>query len=168
MFNKILVAINDTDIAETVVNDAVTLAQAMEAKIFLLNVVSPFDTPYPNPGYLGINGDSVEYYMEYWESLKAQGLELLKKFSDRIESQSVSVESRLVVGNPGHLICSFAQNNDIDLIMMGRRGRSGVSEMLLGSVSNYVVHHAPCCVLTIQGRELEIKNNQEAASTFVQ
>ncbi|MEO0350033.1 MAG: universal stress protein, partial [Cyanobacteria bacterium P01_A01_bin.15] len=38
-----------------------------------------------------------------------------------------------------------------DLIMMGRRGRSGFSELLLGSVSNYVMHHAPCSVLTVQG-----------------
>jgi nucleotide-binding universal stress UspA family protein len=33
---------------------------------------------------------------------------------------------------------------------MGRRGRTGLSELFLGSVSNYVTHHAPCSVLTLK------------------
>ncbi|RMG10302.1 MAG: universal stress protein, partial [Cyanobacteria bacterium J055] len=38
------------------------------------------------------------------------------------------------------------------LIIVGRRGRQGIEEAVLGSVSNYVVHHAPCSVLAIQGK----------------
>ncbi|NEO65320.1 MAG: universal stress protein, partial [Moorea sp. SIO4G2] len=37
------------------------------------------------------------------------------------------------------------------LIVLGRRGLGGLKEMVLGSVSNYVVHHAPCSVLVVQG-----------------
>ncbi len=42
-----------------------------------------------------------------------------------------------------------------DLIVVGRRGRSGLSELILGSASNYVLHHAPCSVLTLQGKIIE-------------
>jgi nucleotide-binding universal stress UspA family protein len=54
------------------------------------------------------------------------------------------------VGEPGSQICAVAATWHADLIMMGRRGRSGLTEALLGSVSNYVLHHAPCAVLVIQ------------------
>ncbi|NEO28803.1 MAG: universal stress protein, partial [Kamptonema sp. SIO4C4] len=35
-------------------------------------------------------------------------------------------------------------------VIIGRRGRVGLSEILLGSVSNYVLHHAPCAVMVVQ------------------
>ena len=44
----------------------------------------------------------------------------------------------------------LAKDWNADLIIMGRRGLTGLSEMFLGSVSNYVVHHASCSVLLIQ------------------
>jgi nucleotide-binding universal stress UspA family protein len=45
------------------------------------------------------------------------------------------------VGNPGEEICEYARKTDVDSIIMGRRGRGEVRELLLGSVSQYVVHH---------------------------
>lgn len=168
MFSKILVAIDNREHGEIIVDRAIALAKLASAKIFLLNVASPFDSRYPNPGYIGVHGfhptmhsDSIEYYMEHWETLKAEGLELLEKFRSQVENAGLEVESRLVIGNPGQMICNFAKHNDIDLIVMGRRGRSGISEILLGSVSNYVVHHAPCSVLTVQGQDLEAKKQDE-------
>jgi nucleotide-binding universal stress UspA family protein len=55
------------------------------------------------------------------------------------------------LGEAGSLICKAAQNWGTDLIVIGRRGHRWLSEILLGSVSNYVVHHALCSVLVVQG-----------------
>ena len=44
------------------------------------------------------------------------------------------------------MICELAKFWNADLIIMGRRGRSGLAEVFLGSESNYVLHHAPCSV----------------------
>jgi nucleotide-binding universal stress UspA family protein len=56
------------------------------------------------------------------------------------------------MGDAGRIICEVARSWPADLIMLGRRGRAGLSEFFLGSVSNYVIHHASCSVMVIQGK----------------
>lgn len=65
-------------------------------------------------------------------------------------NQGVQANYECAVGEPGKLICQLATKYAVDLIVVGRRGYSGLSEILLGSVSSYVVHHAPCHVLVVQ------------------
>jgi nucleotide-binding universal stress UspA family protein len=54
------------------------------------------------------------------------------------------------MGKPGDCICELADELEADLIVVGRKDRSGLEELLLGSVTNHVVHHAPCSVLIVQ------------------
>jgi len=56
------------------------------------------------------------------------------------------------VGEPGREICALAQEWSADLILLGRRGMQGLGELLLGSVSNFVMHRANCAVLVVQGK----------------
>ena len=58
------------------------------------------------------------------------------------------------MGNPGVQICELAHDWNADLVVVGRKGRTGITEALLGSVSNHVVHHAPCSVFVIQEHNL--------------
>ncbi len=51
------------------------------------------------------------------------------------------------IGNPSQEIVDHARRNDVDLIIMGSRGLTEFGQLLLGSVSSQVVHHAPCSVL---------------------
>jgi nucleotide-binding universal stress UspA family protein len=61
---------------------------------------------------------------------------------------------RVEVGDPGGAICTVARDIDADVIVLGSRGRGVVKRVLLGSVSEYVLHHAPCPVLVVrQGAE---------------
>lgn len=63
------------------------------------------------------------------------------------------------------MICDVARSWKADLIVLGRRGYSGVKELFLGSVSNYVLHHTPCSILTVQGAvPLTPTVNEETAS----
>lgn len=61
---------------------------------------------------------------------------------------------RVEVGDPGGAICMVARDIDADVIVLGSRGRGVVKRVLLGSVSEYVLHHAACPVLVVrQGAE---------------
>lgn len=61
-----------------------------------------------------------------------------------------AVDERVVWGQPALTICDFAQEHGFDLIVIGSRGRSTFSALVLGSVSSQVVHHAPCPVTVVR------------------
>lgn len=75
----------------------------------------------------------------------------LQDWCQKAALRGVSAELDCPIGEPSLEICNVARNWGADLIIIGRRGHQGLSEIVLGSVSNYVVHHAPCSVLVVQG-----------------
>ncbi len=54
-------------------------------------------------------------------------------------------------GNPGKTLVQYAKAEQADLIVLSKTGHSSMLELLLGSVSTYILHHAPCPVLVIPG-----------------
>ena len=157
MFDRILVAMDTSASAKSVFDEALALAKATGASFMLLHVLSPEEKGSPNSltfssleYYSGLSGNTLEIYQEQWKTLEEQGLELLRSRKDEATAAGVSTEFTQKLGYPGRTICDLARNGGVDLIVMGRRGHSGLSELILGSVSNYVFHHAPCSVLIVQ------------------
>jgi nucleotide-binding universal stress UspA family protein len=156
MLDKILLAI---DISETNKGNfpaALSLAQITGAKLMLLNVIAPNENNYPNPFvYYGYEYDLMDeslvtIYQKQWEKFKQRGLERLRSLAEEAIAVGVEAEFTQDFGNPGRTICNLAQTWSADLILVGSRGLTGVKEMFLGSVSNYVTHHAPCSVLVMR------------------
>jgi nucleotide-binding universal stress UspA family protein len=67
--------------------------------------------------------------------------------TEKRKPASVTVETRIVRGDPFWAICQAAEQEHADLIVMGSHGRTGLAHVLLGSVAERVVRHAPCPVL---------------------
>jgi len=65
------------------------------------------------------------------------------------------VVTKVFFGNPWPSICSYARDNDIDLIVITTHGRTGLSHVLIGSTAERIVQHAPCPVLTVKHAEKE-------------
>jgi nucleotide-binding universal stress UspA family protein len=157
MFQKILVAVDDSPISEQAFDEALDLANQSHASLLLLHVLSANDQAGPViptliPYYYPIVTDAVmEQYREQWEAAEKQGLDYLRSLASKAAKRGVSAEFTQNIGNPGPLICQMAQDWQADLIVLGRRGHSGLNEWLMGSVSNYVMHHATCPVLAVQG-----------------
>lgn len=61
----------------------------------------------------------------------------------------VPYEQRLVSGEPAHAIVRLAKERDVDMIVIGTHGRTGLTRLLMGSVAEWVVRHAPCPVVTV-------------------
>lgn len=71
----------------------------------------------------------------------------LNAISGAVDSGDVAVAEYVAIGHPATEVCAYAKEQGHDLIVMGTRGRSEVRELVLGSVSQAVLHHAPCPVL---------------------
>ncbi|MCC0177773.1 universal stress protein [Waterburya agarophytonicola K14] len=180
MFQKILVAVDHEPGSKQVFNQALSLAKADGGNLILLHVVSveeensPFMSPYlvyhknrcihVDPR---IMRQANEEFDREWANFKQQGMELLRTFTKKAIAAGVSTEFTQITGQPSSTICEFAQSCHADVITIGRRGRSGFQEMLLGSVSNYVVHHAPCSVLLVQTPILEESTLPNSAETTI-
>ncbi len=156
MFNKILVAIDRSPVGKYVFTAALSLAKVSGAKLMLLNVLSPYEEDYPYSPFIepfnylaGKFDDSLDMYLEKLEQFKQEGLDLLNLYTKEALNIGINTEFIQIPGNPGNVICEVATNNNVDLIVIGYRGHSPWQELLLGSVSNYVSHHAKCSVFTI-------------------
>lgn len=158
MFHKILIAVDSTEIGQYIFDEALSLAKVTNANVMLLHVLSPFDGSYLNPVllqpssvYPTLHTEAVNKYVQQWEQLKQDRLNMLYSLAEKANNEGVQTEFSQNLGDPGRMICEVARNWDADLIIVGRRGRRGLSEFFLGSVSNYVLHNASCSVLTVQG-----------------
>jgi nucleotide-binding universal stress UspA family protein len=173
MFNKILVAMDCSAIGQQVFEEALSLAKATGASLLLLHVLSPEeegspDTAMPSSSITSYSQELYEElvtnYRERWKAFEEQGLELLRSHASQATAAGVNVDFIQLQGSPSREICNLADTWQADLILMGRRGRSGLSELFLGSVSNYVFHHAPCSVLTVQPQVIKRTQSLETDS----
>ena len=158
MLQKILLAIGDSPDSERVFAAGLTLAEKLGAEMLILHVLDPL-VPHnlstvASPlvgGILPITNDlEIDRYIKAWKEYERKGIERLEVFAERAKEHHVKAEILQNYGDSGPLICEAAKNWSADTIVMGRNQKSILSEVFLGSTSNYVLHHAPCSVMVIQ------------------
>ncbi len=157
MVHKILVAIDRSKLSQYVFEEALALAKSLSASLVLINILSPDHEASPrNPILIGtelypggFNGSVAKVYQDLWTSYSERELDMLRSLTDIARAAGTETTFHQSIGSPSQLICKFARDLEVDLIILGRNSRSGLDEFILGSVSNYVMHHAPCSVLTI-------------------
>lgn len=174
MFKKIIVALDLDETCVALFDKALSLAQTTGAELMLLSVLSPNgDGTLPLLSYPGMTGYPLtmdetvwSIYQQRYQEHKAQGRSALSRFASQATAAGVATTFAQVTGNPGWTICDRAKTEQADLIIVGSHGRRGLSEILIGSVSNYVTHHAPCSVLVVHASALD-KAVTEAADPEV-
>ncbi|MDJ0747282.1 MAG: universal stress protein, partial [Xenococcaceae cyanobacterium MO_167.B27] len=156
MFNKILLAIDNSKRSRKVFETGMSLAKTTGASWMLLQVLSSQEKNYPSPfRYYAqesetIDKSTVNFYQKHWQKLQQEGLESLQSLTEEATKAAVKTEFRQSFGYPGRNICELAQTWAAEVIILGSRGITGLKEMFLGSISNYVTHHAPCSVLIVR------------------
>lgn len=174
VFKKILVALDYSSLSQTVFDRAVELTVANHASLRLFHCMTAdvVATPPPFTGELGISAHLMnQAYQSQLISLEQQTQQVqawLERYCDEARRQGVEAEMEHRIDDPSHGICQEAQRWGADLIVLGRRGHGGLTEILLGSVSNYVLHHAACAVLVIQGQQQEqnaVSSSDQAVQT---
>jgi nucleotide-binding universal stress UspA family protein len=169
MFNRILVAINHSSVVnQQVFDQALSLAKGDQGNLILLHVLSIEEEHSPlRSAYTGSHRDRYIHdepqiirrghqgYDPKWSDGKQQGIKLLRSFAQKAIAAGITTEFGQITGHPSSTICEFAQLCHADVIVMGRKEYLTIKEIFLGSVSNYVLHNAPCSVLLVRMPMLE-------------
>lgn len=140
MYNKILVTTMG-EYMDEILENTIKVVLSREVEIIGLYVVDisvPFLTPV-----------RVKNMMH--KELTRRGREILNSMEEQLHDtcQGIKFKKILLEGNPADEIVKTAENENIDLIIMGT-GKSRLDKHLLGSVSEKVVHSAPCSVLLVR------------------
>ncbi len=146
MYKKILIATDGSEPNKKAISYGIELAKLSEAKVYAVFVV---DTA----SFASIPMDTGWEMM--YELLQKEGTDATRLVEDDAKALGVDVESAVIEGHPSHEIIEFAENNDIDLIVMGTLGKSGLDRFLLGSVAEKVSRNAKVPVLVVRGSAIE-------------
>jgi len=156
VYQKILVALDRSIQAEIVFEKGLALAQQFSAQMMLFHRLALEESGLFT--YVGPYGNTLSNFSQAVQQQMAEETEQtrqwLTSYCDRAKEVGVSCEWEWKMGDTGRWICDLAKTWGADLIVVGRRGRHGVTEVLLGSVSNYVVHRASCSVFIVQENSL--------------
>lgn len=141
---KILVPTDMSDFSEHALRYGCEFARRFEAELHLLNVVQDVVAMVPEPGM------AFPAPGEYMRELQQASHEALEKIPDPEWVEGVSIVREIRVGTPFVEIVRYAKAVDIDLVVIGTHGRSGLAHVLLGSTAERVVRKAPCPVLSVR------------------
>lgn len=147
-FKKIMIATDGSDCSRLAVDKGIELAQLSEGTVYAVYVVS---MDYLSP----IDGDSFSMGMDpYWESmqetLKAQGQQAVNYVKGLGEMKGINVEPVLLEGNPSDELIRYAEDNKMDIVIMGTLGKTGLDRLLLGSVAGNVARHSKIPVMVVR------------------
>jgi nucleotide-binding universal stress UspA family protein len=146
---KILIATDGSEFSEGAIDaccQLVTLGAASE-----ILVVSVYEAQIPMPAEpFAI---SAEYYQKLDDLAHARAVEAVEAAAERIRSceREATVTTKVELGRPAQVIVECAAEWGPDLVIVGSHGRGFWGRLSLGSVSDAVVHHAPCSVLVVRG-----------------
>lgn len=132
---KILFPTDFSHTGDAAMEMATSLARDSGAKLLIVHVEEPPVAYGGGEMYYGIPDPATEDLKKMLEEVKPS-------------DPSVPYEHRLVTGDPPNAISRLAEEEEVDMIVLGTHGRTGFSRMLMGSVAEAVVRRANCPVLT--------------------
>ncbi|GAX91094.1 universal stress protein [Effusibacillus lacus] len=142
MYKKILLPYDGSDHSKKAVDAAISLVEGREkdSRVTLLNVAPT----------LHLGPEMINLDIDLEAVVQREGEEVLKEAAEKLQAKGIPVEELVETGDAAREICLFAKHQQCDLIIMGSRGLGTFGELVLGSVSHKVLHHAPCPVLIVK------------------
>ncbi len=149
--HKILCPVDFSDASRKAVRYAHEFAKGMGANLFLLNVVEPRPMAV----------DMSLSYVPLEEDLEKAAREDLEEIIKAEREQGVEVDADVQIGTPSEVILEKADELDVNLVILGSHGKTGLSRLLMGSVAESVVRKAKCPVLIVKAEEKEFIEESE-------
>ena len=134
---KILVAVDGSVYSEYAVDQAISMGNICNSTIFVISVVDL----YP---------EQMSAAPALMEKMSQEARELLERAKQKVEKENIKCETIVHMGGQPHeFIIKEAKEKDVDLIIIGTHGKTGLKRILIGSVAQKVVGYAPCPVMVV-------------------
>lgn len=141
MFSKILVPVDGSDNSLRALDHALFLAKIAGSRVTAIHVIENPPTVYV---------ESQKLLNDIMEKFRIESAKVLDNCKQIAEKSGVKIETVIAEGDAASNITGYAQKEGFDVIVIGSRGLGRFKEMVLGSVSNKVLHHAKCSVLIVK------------------
>ena len=141
---KILVPYDGSAHSQKAFEEALEIAARFKSRLTVMTVIH---SKMPDS-----SGMSLDRLVEIQDEDEDVASTMLKKLEGQATTKNVSFSIKIIHNpSPSDGIVSFAESNNVDLIVMGSHGRTGFRKLVLGSVANKVTSHAKCSVLITKG-----------------
>ncbi|MGA3057669.1 MAG: universal stress protein [Candidatus Limnocylindrales bacterium] len=137
----ILLATDGSPASEPASEQAIDLATQVQARLLVMSVLAASSRPS--------EASAGQVVADSRDSLTAKAQAIVQ----RAKAAGANATFLVWEGVAGEAIVAAADAENVDLIVVGSHGRSGVSRFLIGSVSDYVVRHAHCPVMVVRGKQ---------------
>lgn len=134
-YRKILIATDGSENSMNAISTGIDFAQKTGADVYAVHVITT-GSYYITPNFFGVEKDNIK-----------------KSTTDYVEivgnAKGIEVKSFILEGDPAEKIIDFARENNINLVVMGTLGKSGIERFLIGSVSEKVIRNSDSEVLIV-------------------
>ena len=144
---KILFATDFSDCARAAQRYAIAFADQFDAELHAIHVLPDVAMMMPDPG------TSLALPASYQADLQKEAEKSLEKAIASPAAGAYKLVRVVRTGNPYYEIVDYAEQNQIDLIVVGTHGRGALLHLLMGSVAEKVVRKANCPVLSVHPNE---------------
>ena len=154
MYDKILVPLDGSPLSENSLKHVANLVVGCRAsQVVVLRVVEQPPLLLIEFGSQGQDNEIYKNRQKELQQTREAAEKYLAKVSEKLKTQGINVQSAMVEAEQGQsaaeVIMKYAENNNIDLIVMSTHGRSGITRWAFGSVTDKVVRHSRVPVLSI-------------------
>jgi len=147
-FKKIMIATDGSDCSRLAAEKGIELARLSGGTVYAVCVVSTTSlSMYMD--YLSSTGMN-PYWELIYEGLKKQAQQAVDYIKGLGDKNGIDVESIVLEGDPADELIRYAEENGMDIIVMGTLGRTGIERLLLGSVAGNVVRHSKVPVMVVR------------------
>ena len=141
MLSKILVPVDGSENSFRAFEHALFLSKSMGAQLTAMHVIESPPTVYV---------ESQKLLNELLSNYRKESAKILDKCKAVADKSGVEIETVIAEGDAASNITGYAQKGGFELIVVGSRGLGRLKEMVLGSTSSKVLHHAKCPVMVVK------------------
>ena len=150
IIKKVMVAVGFTEYSEEIINYAVRIAEGMGGELIVASIINIRDVEaIGTVATMGYEVDSEHYVSE----IKAERLKTLEQILTKISYPVNKVRTVFKVGHPVPELLQIAISENVDLIVMGIKGRSNLETVLMGSVAEKVFRKSPIPILSYRDEQ---------------